>query len=488
MQICHFLKLDMSPAREMMYACAVRCSHAEQRGTTLERPNKRQCNSMPVTRSTERCSAHAVQVLCAQPDIAEAVFTAPCAHQHVAPVSLALLFDTLPAELHATAMRGFFGADATEWPLDCGDDAMSRASERTVQLLPQQPRITAVRLSRAAAAEQVVRLLRDVARAKHLTAIAFNTLRVRDAPTGWLQCLAPLSSLASLEMLECEISIAELPGLALALAQFSQLSALVLEGEAYQSYQYDTQMATFATGLAALPALARLVLSGFSIGCKGASALESALPSMTRLRSLGLSSTAAMLKSDAVADGLAACIALDEVDLSRCNVGESLSDTVGTLCGMRAQLRSLVLDGNRELTCSDLKDLLAAPALARLTRLGLSDGSIYPSLVEGAPEWPWQQLCALSALRHLSLQDNWIFSDGAVSLAQHIGALVHLEALNIAACSITRAGALAREVFKLPKLKRLACEQVDCAMSEPFVVPAEAAMRGVELVGSSDIC
>ena len=488
-QVCNFLKLDPSPAREMMYACAVRCSHTKQleRGGPREGPHKRQCKSMPVTRIKERCSAHACQVLCSQPDIADAVFTAPCAHCDVAPVSLALLYDTLRAELHATAARGFFGAEATVWPLDCCDDAVCPASERTAQLLAQQPRVTAVHVSCAAAAEQVVRLLSNVARANHLSAVAFYDLHVRDAPTVWLQCLAPLSSLQRLEMWECHLQSAELPDLVRALAHFSQLSTLVLWGDITYRGHDDAHMATFASGLAALPALAQLGLSGFEIAYEGASALGALLPSMTRLRALDLSCTAAMGYSDAVAEGIAACSALDELDVSRCNICEVLSGTLSTLCSMRAQLHGLSLDGNDAMRSAGLKQLLAAPALAALTRLGLSDGCIDTREVDGRSEWPWRQLCGLTALRHLSLQLNDLCDDGANSLAQHIGALAQLEALNIADCMISCAGVLSREVVKLPRLKRLACEQGNCAGSEPFVAPAEAVKRGIEVVGLWDM-
>ena len=101
----------------------------------------------------------------------------------------------------------------------------------------------------------------------------------------------------------------------------------------------------------------------------------------------------------------------------------------------------------------------------------------------------WEPLCALTLIRELVLRCNGLGDACAAVLAVHIGALASLRALDISWNDITTAGALGREIFRLPHLMQLASEQQAderCMHSEPamrvFEVPEAAARRGLTLV------
>ena len=120
-------------------------------------------------------AALALDWLQRKPDIAEAVLTAPLAHQSSKLLSLAQLYVLLPDTLHAAAARGYFGAAAAEWWLDVTTVAAQRASKRTLQLLPEQRHVTHVRMTRYDGGPQILQaLFVGVARAHHLTAFSMG--------------------------------------------------------------------------------------------------------------------------------------------------------------------------------------------------------------------------------------------------------------------------------------------------------------------------
>ena len=130
-------KLDMSPFRDMLYACAVRCTPTRQLGHSEWRARKRPRVSTSEAVSLQQCSAEALQLLQLKPELADAVLTAPCAHKDSTPLTISELYNALPSELHEASSRGFFGAGASEWPMTLTDSMSLRASERTMQLLLQ---------------------------------------------------------------------------------------------------------------------------------------------------------------------------------------------------------------------------------------------------------------------------------------------------------------------------------------------------------------
>ena len=146
------------------------------------------------------------------------------------------------------------------------------------------------------------------------------------------------------------------------------------------------------------------------------------------------------------------------------------------------------------ISVSDTGRLLSAPALSVLTCLSMCDP--YNSMVHWQTDallWEplWEPLRALTQLRELYLYGNSFGDAGAAVLALHIGAYVQLRALDIAQNDITAAGALGREIFRLPHLMQLASEQAadqrnwyGAPRVLVFEVPEAAARRGLEVVTS----
>ena len=91
-------------------------------------------------------AAHVLDWLQCSLDLAEAVLTAPQAHESRTPLSLAPLYHALPEALHGFAARGYFGVSAATTWLHTTYAPALRASSRTLQLLPQQRSVMAVRL------------------------------------------------------------------------------------------------------------------------------------------------------------------------------------------------------------------------------------------------------------------------------------------------------------------------------------------------------
>ena len=141
---------------------------------------------------------------------------------------------------------------------------------------------------------------------------------------------------------------------------------------------------------------------------------------------------------------------------------------------------------NAQLGSSGVRGLVDAPMLRRVTLLHLAEVGLDAPDIVLQRVWPWESLCALTALRELRLRGNRFGDRGAAALARHIGALVQLRALNVAGCNIFRAVALQRAVLRLPRLKRLARDN-GSFWESPFVTSAEAKKRGITLVGQYDI-
>ena len=444
------------------------------------------CPEDPPLRSSEAPSAaarqrrtHVIEVLKRHADIAEAVLTASFANRSLTRRTLTQLYKELPPDLHAAAARGFFGANATEWQLDLGDAAAERASERTVELLPQQPRVTALRLSGAMAGQS--QMLSRLPYATQLEEISICGPHKRVRCTAALLRAAAQCGLRSLQVSDCKLTGQSLVQLLPALTQLCELTSLLLDGcIGTPTPAGEAGMAAFANKLSALTELAALRLPSIWIGRVGAEALWAALTGLPRLRTLDLRCTDVMEHCDGVALGAAACTALVRLDLLCCRLDTRIG-CVRALCYMQARLKFLRLGQNIRVGCAGASSMLAARALCGLTLLCLSNTGLTPPVQGAEPAWPWRRLCALTDLRDLRLCTNNFGDVGAAALALCIGALKQLTALGIRGCGITAAGALGQEVFALPRLRLLACTQSDDIVC-PFVVPAAAAARGLELV------
>ena len=516
--MCIFLKVDPTPIPELLYTCALSDDpdlpalsnddgetgqdhapcHLAQRRLPLQ-PTQPcaasqtiQCSallqsrhaskhvkrfSMSTLTGPELCGAQAREQLQDKPDAAETVFAAPYALWSSTAHKLAELFERLPEALRSVAARGYFGAKAVEWRLSFkDDDAALSLSNLTAQQLPHQPRVTAVHISGPVGGEQSVQCMRILAHATQLTAISIDGGGREDSPTRWLQQLTPLTRLLSLTAHSCNLRGQHLPSMVAGLRQLPSLTQLALEG--CGKYEYgpggekidDEGFAEFAPALAHLTRLARLELPRLLLGPASTRALGPVLAGMfSTLRFLSLYRTDAMDANDAVAHGLVACAALTYLDLTRCKLEACLMlQSERAWHGMQAQLQTLILDQNVRLSVKDsagLKAMLAAPALRSLTHLSLKhvymdEMSVHKGWYETEHAWAWEEVCALTALSELNLQGNYLGEIGAAVLAKHIGSLVQLQLLNIADCGVESGAALARKVFRLPKLKRLVCHQV----------------------------
>ena len=423
--------------------------------------------------------AQVIDVLKRHADIAEAVLTASFANRSLTRRTLLQLYEALPPDLHSTAARGYFGNNATEWQLGLGDAAAERASERTVELLPQQPRVTALRLSGAMAGQS--QMLSRLAYATQLEAIEIRGPHKRVRCTVALLRAAAQCGLRSLEVSDCNLTGQSLVQLLPALTQLRELTGLLLHGcIGTPTPAGEAGMAAFANELSALTKLSALQLPSIWMGRAGAEALGAALTGLPRLRTLDLRCTDVMEHCDGVALGVAACTGLSRLDLLCCRLDTRIG-CVRALCSMQARLKFLRLGQNIRVGCAGASSMLAARALCGLTLLCLSNTGLAPSVQSAEPAWPWRQLCALTDLRDLRLCTNNFGDVGAAALALCIGALRQLTALGIRGCGITAAGALGREVFVLPRLRLLACLQSDI-IACPFIVPNAPAARGLELV------
>ena len=78
--------------------------------------------------------------------------------------------------------------------------------------------------------KQHLELLSNIADATQLTSVHIFGCSRREPPSEWLQRLAPLTRLQSLQVLGCQIASQSLPHYAPALSHLHQLTVLELEG------------------------------------------------------------------------------------------------------------------------------------------------------------------------------------------------------------------------------------------------------------------
>ena len=182
---------------------------------------KRLRSSLSADLAAEECVRRILDQLQVNPDVAETVLTAPCAHVDTSPLDLVQLHDMLPDALHAAAARGFFGADATEWRFNLARRDALRAATRTLQLLPLQLRVTAVRLTDSIGRPRR-KLLSRLALSTQVTAIALEGVRFDAAIAKQLHlgynrlgnpCAAALAmyigaltQLRGLDIVDCDIN------------------------------------------------------------------------------------------------------------------------------------------------------------------------------------------------------------------------------------------------------------------------------------------
>ena len=363
---------------------------------------------------------------------------------------------TLRCQTSAAATREFFGAATAEWRLDAADVP---ASTRTLQLLLRQPSVTAVRVEGSGVPAQLHELVGGIAMATQLTAISLQDNHCDaaefsySAATSWLRQLASLTSLQRLELRGRLLPEQALLVASAMLVQLRQLTALVLEGAVGQDGKADNAVATLGPVLIVLTEVSELGLRGVFMGRTGMRAVGGVLGSLSRLCSLDLSCAVSVGKHvNMTGVPLAACTALTKLDLTRCRLRAGCN-SVHELCGMQARLLSLTLAGNYSLGSDAVRVILAVPSLLGLTRLSLVSVGM-----QLAGAWPWRQLCALTMLRDLLLTGNRLEDACASALAPCVPTLVQLRRFDISECGLTVAGALARALWRLPRLQQLACE------------------------------
>lgn len=490
LQICHFLRLDANTLLQTFYDCVMQCDPALRGNTATPAPPPRKrarCHA-DVAADAAYLSKLALQGLKARAELAEAVFTAPCAHHSVTPKRLEHLFAMLPPELHAVAARGYFGPHATEWLLELADAVAVRSSARLAQLLPEQPQISAV-LVQCDMKQRSLQMLCCLSQTPHLRSFTLK----RSAPPkkcdmAWVRYLSPLTSLQRLEIWACRIERAAFTHIASLMAQLRHLTALVLEGGSSMTSRKEASgFAAFAAALPTMTALKRLALPSHELNTKhDEELLKHAVAAIPRLQCLELRHTGNPSRaSSALAEGVAACAGLTALDMSSCHWWEIKQASVRS----RAQLAQLALD-HADLGAafppnqpvSALSHVLMAPMTRALTSLSLQDNLTRLTHADQ----PWEQLCALTTLQQLCLRRNNFGDEGAATLASHVGALQHLHGLDISECEITMANPLAEALFDLPVLKRLSCAQKE-KMVEPFVLPDDAVKRGLQLVRWSQV-
>ena len=490
LQICIFFEVDAKTVTEAIYACALSLPDGptQHSCSTELLAGKRPRTGLPDEISPEQCTAEVIERLQSDPDLAVAVLMAPCARPSSSGLSLPQLYDALPAALHADAARGFFGKTATTWTLSkLNEVAAMSAAMRTVQPLPSH--VTHVRLIDLETGEELLRLFSAAAHLTSVCIVGCETSEDRSRNPGeWLRYTTPtLLTLQSIEMRRCNIRGDTLRELSSSLMRSNKLTELVLQGRTGARLEADNDgVGAIADALRQMPGLSCLGLPPIKLSVVSAKSLGSVLPGMPELRTLDLSCTGCM-RWDTISDGLqlVECTGLTGLDLSGCGLGIH-SGTCRALSGSRASLQTLLLDFNGGIGCVGAKELLAASMCLGLTCLSLARCGLQLPRDGGQVSWPWPELCTLTNLQVLLLQRNALGDNGAASLAAHIGALAQLRSLNIAACGITAAGALASEVFRLPRLERLSCGQQG-PMTDPFVVPPEAKSRGVELVSADTL-
>ena len=171
LQLCRFLAIDASPARDVFWAaiftsagrrklpmydyalCAIasaaparkepqwrfRTRAGAVRRAQLPRRSDRMAPRPSGATLQRYAQARSVKALAllrnAPPDIASLVLEASVAHKDVSCLPLSAALTVLPDELHAAAVRGHFGAPAPEWTLDAHDAV---AAGRLSHLLPLQ--------------------------------------------------------------------------------------------------------------------------------------------------------------------------------------------------------------------------------------------------------------------------------------------------------------------------------------------------------------
>ena len=410
---------------------------------------------------------------------------APHAREGLAPLSLDQIYSALPRVLHAATARGFFGCASAKWRVGASSAAVY-ASMHTLQLLPWQPGVTAVHVTVSNLSTSTLQdLIDSLALTTHLTAVYFQRRDGYLTPAPWLQQLAPLTGLQRLEVRGCGMSSRSLVDAMVTLTKM-QLTALVLEGAHLDWCLYDigskedAEMKQVAFALLSLTALAQLGLPGIVLGRSGMQGLGATLAVLPHLRSLDLHGTASSAHvADPMLTGVAGCTALTKLDLSCCGLSAKV-DIARALRGVR--LHSLTLDQNYALGIADVRNVLAVPALLGLTCLSLTEISLHPGGAHGHRAlWPWRHVCALTALQELELGGSNFRDEGSAALALYVCALVQLRRLDIACCGLTVAGALAQQLWQLPRLQQLACRQL-LSMEEPFVVAAAAHAPGNEIV------
>ena len=256
---------------ERFRACGL-FAELDDPGSSQPSPGKRQRGSSTQACDGESRSSQALAMLQSNTDLAEAIFTEPCALHGSTQLGLKDVLEALPAGLHAVAAHGFFGAAALQWRIVLSDPA-SLLSARTAQLLSQQPRVTAVRLV-GVPGKQHLELLSRIAHATHLTSLHIAGCSRREPPSEWLQRLAPLTRLQSQHVLGCQIASRSLPNYAPALSHLQQLTALELEGPDMYKTENDAGLAAFVPALSALTALRSLGLPRLRFMRAGASALQ----------------------------------------------------------------------------------------------------------------------------------------------------------------------------------------------------------------------
>ena len=221
--------------------------------------------------------------------------------------------------------------------------ALARCScTRTLQLLPRQPSVTAVRVNGRGMQTQLHELVGGTAMATQLIAISLKDNRMYGTggatyrtATYWLQ-LASLTNSKRLELRGRVLPVQLLPAAAAALVQLRRLTALVLEGGYGENAEAGDALDELSKAFPALTELSQLGLRKFRVADAGMHTLRGTLAGLSRLCALDLSCMARKLmeSADRVMACVPACTALTKLELTACRLAAGC-DGVRELCGMR---------------------------------------------------------------------------------------------------------------------------------------------------------
>ena len=464
MQICHFLNVTASPAREVLwhaifgdtvhaparYVGDVQCDARPSCLPSLQRLQRQRlvALSMSTLSDMDGCDRGivALRLLLASQHLAPAVLMAPCAHKNASGLSETEVLDALPAQLHVPAMRGYCGAGRDGWELrDSGSFShMFEISSQLNAMLACVPPVASavLRASYDATRDGVLELASGIARAQHLASLSVSNVRAPVLACA-LRSWSALSTLTSLKLPydSARVECYDLSRLAPPLAALQRLECLHI-GTINWFGTYEGAD-VLAGAISTLIRLRELDVQGICVEEPNAvHALWAAATALPQLLSFaGPRQDESVWPTD-IAPHLVACASLTSLMLSEHALGDTCGAATVAVITWLPQLRRLDLNGVDVAAFQ-----LLAPALAVLVDLtALEVERCFIGVDSGAEVAPLArelaQLCHLRDLRiYAQLGDT-----GVVAFADGIAQLTALTSLLL--CGVTSKCAGARALAK----------------------------------------